>query len=490
MMGVHHISRSGGIRVPSGRGSRLFAGIAVALFLTGCASTAINDNFSSARELAQSRLGTEVQWLTTDDERRKAQAQVEEVLRQPLSVDNAVRISLAYSPSLQAMLFESAASSAAVTQSVRLPNPIFTFERLVRNEGGERELEIGRALGISLFDLFLLPTRLRLANFQQQQTRLKLSSDVVQTAVDARQTWVRAVAAQQSLKYYEQVKASADASAELARRMQSVGNFSRLQRAREQAFAAEAVTQLARARQGATAAREALVRTLGLSADQANRLQLPDRLPDLPNSPREEQSVMQAAIDQRLDIRMAQSDLEYSARNQGLTRVTSFVNAFHIAGVRNSETGEPTQRGYELEFPLPLFDFGDAVRTASQARYMASLNRTAQLAVDASSQVRETYLGYRSAYAVARHYRDEIVPLRQVIADENMLRYNGMLIGVFELLADAREQVSSVVQAIDAQRDYWLANAALEAALIGRPTGGVAMEAGASAGGASTAAAH
>ena len=36
------------------------------------------------------------------------------------------------------------------------------------------------------------------------------------------------------------------------------------------------------------------------------------------------------------------------------------------------------------------------------------------------------------------------MPLRKRIADENLLRYNGMLIGVFELLADAREQIASV----------------------------------------------
>lgn len=459
------------------------------VLLAGCASTAVNDNFGSAQTVAKARLGAEVRWLTTNNERQQAQSEVEELLRRPLSVDDAVRISLAYSPALQAMLFEGAASSAAATQSARLPNPIFTFERLVRNEAGGRELDIGRMLGISLFDLFLLPTRLRLADFQQQQTRLRLTGDVVQTAVDARQRWVRAVAAQQSLKYFEQVKASADASAELARRLQRVGNYSRLQRAREQAFSAEAVAQLARASQDALSAREALVRTLGLDGVQAKALQLPERLPDLPKDPKEEQAVIQAAIDQRLDVRMAQSNLEYSARNQGLTRVTSFVNGFHIAAVRNSETGEPPQKGFELEFPLPIFDFGDATRTASQASYMAALNRTAQLAVDASSQVRETYAGYRTAYGLARHYRDEIVPLRQIIAEENMLRYNGMLIGVFELLADAREQIGSVVQAINAQRDYWLADAALEATLIGRPVGGVAMEASTS-GGATSAAAH
>jgi hypothetical protein len=63
-----------------------------------------------------------------------------------------------------------------------------------------------------------------------------------------------------------------------------------------------------------------------------------------------------------------------------------------------------------------------------------------------------------------------IVPLRQRIRDENVLRYNGMLIGVFELLADARAQIASVNSAIDARREFWLADADLQMAMLGRPT--------------------
>jgi outer membrane protein TolC len=469
---------------------RTLAGIVAIVLLAGCASSAIDQNFTSAQTLVRDRLNSEVKWLTSDDARRQAKEAVDELLREPLSMDGAVRIALAYSPALQALLFEGAATSASATQAARLPNPVFTFERLVRREGGVTDLDIGRALGISLLDLFLIPSKLRLAGYQQEQVRLKLSGDVVQAVTEARQTWVRAVAAEQSLRYFEQVKASADASAELARRMQAVGNFNRLQRAREQAFAADAVAQLARARQTALGAREALVRALGLDGIQASALKLPERLPDLPAQPKGEEIVLQAAIDQRLDVQMAKAALEYTARSQGMTRVTSVVNGFHIAGVRNSETGAPTQKGFELEFPLPIFDFGDAQRAGSQSRYMAQLNRTAQLAVDASSQVREVYSGYRTAYDLARHYRDEIVPLRKTISDENLLRYNGMLIGVFELLADAREQIGSVVQALEAQRDFWLTDAALQAALIGKPVAGLALEASAAPVGAGGSAGH
>ena len=48
--------------------------------------------------------------------------------------------------------------------------------------------------------------------------------------------------------------------------------------------------------------------------------------------------------------------------------------------------------------------------------------------------------------------------------------YNGMLISAFELLADARDQVGAVTAALDAQQQFWLADAALQASVIGRPT--------------------
>jgi len=62
-----------------------------------------------------------------------------------------------------------------------------------------------------------------------------------------------------------------------------------------------------------------------------------------------------------------------------------------------------------------------------------------------------------------------VVPLKQRISEENLLRYNGMLIGVFALLADARAQIASVNAAIEAQRDFWLADADLQMALVGTP---------------------
>jgi outer membrane protein TolC len=102
---------------------------------------------------------------------------------------------------------------------------------------------------------------------------------------------------------------------------------------------------------------------------------------------------------------------------------------------------------------------------------MQSVQRIAETAINARSEVRETYSAYRTTYDTAKHYRDEIVPLRKKISEESLLRYNGMLISVFELLADAREQVTAVNGYIESLRDYWLADSDLQAALTGASGG-------------------
>jgi outer membrane protein TolC len=233
------------------------------------------------------------------------------------------------------------------------------------------------------------------------------------------------------------------------------------------------------------------VRVLGLDDAQAARLALPERLPDLPKAPREAGEVAATATAQRLDVQLARAQLDVAGRSQGLNLLSSFIDV-EVGGRRdtvidNADGHRSTRRGFELEIRLPLFDWGSAQRDALNARSLAAAHRYDATVRGASSQLREGYSAYRTAYDIARHYRDEIVPLRQAMADENVLRYNGMLIGVFELLAEARDQIASVTGAIGAQQQFWLADAALAASVIGKPT---AMTGGTTTAAASAGPAH
>jgi outer membrane protein TolC len=314
--------------------------------------------------------------------------------------------------------------------------------------------------------LLTLPARSNIESRRFEQAKLQVAGQAVQLAADTRKAYFNAVAARQSVQYAEQVVTAAEASAELAQRMSKVGNWSRLDQAREQAFYADATTQLARARHNATAAREQLTRLLGLWGSTVGYT-LPDRLPDLPKAPNEAADIESRAMSQRLDVQMAKRSTEATASALGLTRATGVINVFEAGYANKSQTGLPRENGYEISLELPLFDWGGARIARAEATYMQAVHRTADTAIRARSEVREAYSAYRTGYDVAKHYRDEIVPLRKRISDEVLLRYNGMLASVFELLSDARDQVNSVNRAIEAQRDFWIAETRLQAAING-----------------------
>ena len=434
--------------------------------LAGCATPAIDDNVAAAHAEVAARGGPDFAWLATDAARDQARADVTRALLQPLSQDDAVRIALSHDLALQALLFDGAAASADATQSARLPNPVFAFERLAG--GGATELT--RALTLPLLDVLLLPVRARQAGAVQQRLRLQLAIDVLRKADDARVAWVSAVAAAQSLQYASQVNDAAEAAGELARRLEAAGNFSALQRAREEAFSADALQGLAQTRRAQRHARETLVRALGLDATEAAALRLPERLPDLPATLPPSEAARRSALDERLDLRLARARLDELARAQGLTRVTGTIDALDLGAERRDQTGLPREHGLTLSVPLPLFDAGDAARAGAQARYAAALARTGAIAVAADSQLRTADADRREAHALATQLRDRLVPLRATILGENLLRYNGMLASPFDLLADARDQALAVQQAIAAQRDFWLADAAWQSAAPGLPS--------------------
>lgn len=450
-----------------------------ALLLGGCATTAIDDNYAQLTEFGRDRFGVAPQWLRSADDRAAMAAQVDRWLDGALSADQAVRIALGYSPEFQSVLAEAAALSADASQSTRLRNPVFAFERLVRTGAGERDLELGQVLSVSLLDFLLLPARRERAESSQQQTRLQMATALARKVAMTRQAWIRAVASARLAQRADELRAAAETGAELARRLEANRNFSRLQRARVQEGYAHVVARQIRTRSAAVAAREALVRELGLDPEQAARLQLPETLPAVPAQALDEASAGQVAFDARIDIRLARAELDRTARELGLTRVTSVVDGLHLGLIRNRETGEPVQRGFEIELPLPLFDFGDAARAGSRARYLAAFNRSVQVGRAAASELRERYHAYRSAHDLARHYRDAIVPLRESITDEMVLRYNGMLSGVFDLLADGQVQLAVGMQALEADRDFWLAEAALQASLLGVPVATAGLQASA-----------
>jgi len=244
------------------------------------------------------------------------------------------------------------------------------------------------------------------------------------------------------------------ASAKLAANMQAIGNFNALSRARQQVFYANAATSLTTSRHAALSAREGLIRALGLDSAQATSLKLPERLLDLPDNPISADEVSSVATDNRLDVRMGLADLRAASYAQGLS-VFSEATDIEIAGISETvwrEEERESANGFEVGIELPIFKSISKIRDQMNAKTLSAANRLENTTRSASSHLKEAYSGYRSGYDLASHYR-----------------YNGMIIGVFELLADSRAQIEAVQSSIQATRQFWIADAALRSSMVGKP---------------------
>ena len=433
--------------------------------LAGCASFSDDGGLKQVSELTRERIAQPVALQRDAAQTETAQARVSELLKAPLNVDAAVEVALLSNRDLQAQLANLGIAEADLVRAGRLRNPGFSFGRL----SGSGVVEYDRAVMFDLLGLLTMPMARQIEQQRFERAQLQAAQDAVTLAVNTRRAYFNAVGAQEQLRYLQQVKETADIANELAKRMAQAGNFNRLTQLREQAFYADTTAQLARVQQQALADRERLTRLLGLTGAQA-KFQLPDRLPELPKQALEVRGAEQTAMEKRLDIQIAMRQTEALARSLGLTRSTRMVNVLEVGYQNKSETGIPSSNGYEISLELPIFDFGTVRVARAEASYLQAMNRVAALGVQAQSEVRESHAAYRTAYELARHYRDEVVPLRKRISEENLLRYNGMLISVFELLADAREQVASVSSAVVTLRDFWIAQVNLDTALtVGSP---------------------
>lgn len=444
-------------------GSRILAVASAMVFLAGCTTVSKDGGFNTVSTTASERLGKDAVLVKTDEDRDAVAKRTHELLSRPLGMDDAVQIVLLNNRGLQASYGELGISEADLVQAGRLPNPGFNFSR---THGGS-DLTINRTFTLGLLNVLTLPLATRIESRRFEQTKLLAADAMLKVAADARRAYVNAVAAEQAAAYAAQVKDSAEAGAELALRMQQAGNFSKLDYAREQAFYADAAAQLAKTRQQSVSAREKLTRTMGLWG-AGTQYTLPERLPDLPRNRPELNDLESFAMQNRLDIQAAKLQTQSVASSLGLSKATRFINALDVGYQNNFTTSDGHEQGYEISVEIPVFNWGGSKVARAEAIYMQSVNRVAETAINARSEVRESYSAYLTDYDVAKHYRDEVVPIRKTISDELLLRYNGMLASVFELLSDSRDQVGAVNSYIDALKDYWLAETDLQQAVGGR----------------------
>src|ERR1700694_3289654 len=413
--------------------------------------------------------------IRTTDDAEEARNAVQRLLRRSLTVDTAVQIALLNNRGLQASYNELALAEANLVQDSLPPNPTFSISRI----SGDGALEIERQIVGDILALATLPFRSEIARQRSQKARLRAAEETLRLATDVRRAYYRAVAANELVGLLTDAKSTAESTAQLALKLGETGALNKLDQAREQVFYAEITADLAASRPDATSSHERLDRQLGLW-DGDTGIRLPQRLPVLPRRPLSLPGIEVDAVAHRIDLQIARIELGALAKSLNLTEASRFVTMLDVAGIdrktRDPDTPPLRGSGFDVQFQIPIFDGGEVrVRQAAES-YNQAFNLLTEKAVNVRSEARDAYRVYRSTYDIAGHYQREVLPLRKIISEEMQLRFGSMQDDVFALLTEARHRITGLRAAIEAQRDFWLAQSELKTAINGGGGGGTTKQ--------------
>jgi len=289
----------------AGRGCLVACASFLALAGSGCTSTGAGGMFAT-----RSVAGTSSQPVALTPEQqamltRWRQREVE-LIEAPLSADAASEIALLHHPAVDRALETLGIADVDRLRVAHTINPDFNGGRAPTTT----ETRIERPISVNLMTWLSVPAFAPGISLQDRTARVQAADEIAALLFAARRAWVSAVATRQSVRYFEDVVAAVEASGQIMASMRSVGNSSELELLRTQTLHADAVAHLTAVQVAAALERERLIQTLGLWGPDAERVRLPDRLPDLPRTPVGPEGLEARAVAQRFDVE--------SGRLQGL----------------------------------------------------------------------------------------------------------------------------------------------------------------------------
>jgi cobalt-zinc-cadmium efflux system outer membrane protein len=379
------------------------------------------------------------------------------LLRGELTLAGAVQVALLNNRDLQATYADLGIAQADLLAAGLLENPVFSLTWYMGDAGSSPELSLVQ----DFIGILSASARRRAGEAVADRVTLDVASRVVELAAEVKSQYYTVVGDTQALELARQVVSATEAAAELAERQRAAGNLSRREQMLQQAFYAQTLLDVAQAQAQLASDREKLNRLMGVWGEDT-RWRMPAQLPAAPAQLPELQDVEALAVTNRLDLAAAKKEAEAAAQAAGLTRQFSALSPLGIGVAFKREAEGDKFVGPTIELGLPIFNRAQAQMSRATTELERSVSRVAALAVEVRSQAREARARLSSAHEILLHYQRVLLPLQQTILSETQKHYNGMLVGVYDLLLAKQTQVQTARQYIAATRDFWLAWAELE----------------------------
>jgi outer membrane protein TolC len=441
--------------------TKILASFAAIMVFSACSTISQKEVFDSMNQITQNRGTGELTWIKTPKEADESKIRVNALLKEPLTQENAIRITLINNRALQQTYERIGIAQSDLVQAGLMSNPLLGYS--VGHGSGISKS--GVTLELAFLDLLWIPLRRELGGIALEETKLSVGDAVLQSVRDAKKRYIDAQVAQELVRLDEDVLKSNEASVQLAIRQYTAGNLSKRNLLKIQDEYSHARLESIRLNRENALAREVLNKILGLYGEETYYTLAKEPL-SLGTQPIENGSLERVAIAQRLDLAAAKKRVEYAAKEAGYTENTALLNEVTVELGSEKSTGESRLNSVGVKIPIPIFDMGQARLSRTQSLYNQSVQHLVELAINIRSEVREAYATTRYNYDIAHEYQDSIDKNHDIL-EQTQLYYNGMLDGIYELLSDQRRYSDVKMESVKAVGEYLKAQADLTYTLGG-----------------------
>lgn len=404
--------------------------------LAGCSQVKPQVDFARTRHLIEESTGVPVAY--DPDEPPLTKNQLDAMLTDGLSLDDALHLSLLNNRGLQRAFMEIGVRNADWVQSGLLSNP--TLGLSLQFPGGGGRTNFQAALAQNIVDLWQIPTRKRQTQKALDETVLRIARLAGELTADAKSAYFKAVAAKEQLTVARENLELVQKSYDAIKAQREVGTASPLDQnlARGQVLAAELTTRNARLEMANAKRRLGKHLSLGRNIDE---LALTDTLPEMPPESLEPERLVDLARTTRLDLRALAASTESARAKLKLEHQKVFPNV--SLGILFERTDQPpssggttaadllssaltgetpmfntggddpvvdTITGPTLSMTLPIFDQNQAQIARSHYLYVQTLRAFENLYLNVAQDIRISFDASTTAFATVAFFRDQVLP--------------------------------------------------------------------------------
>src|SRR5438132_331229 len=434
------------------------------LSVAGCAAVNPRAGLGDIERLVSKRAQLTVTWPENEAASRAADATVSELVARELTAESAVKIALLNNRNLRAVYQDLGVQEAELVQAGLLPNPVLSAD--VRFGVGASGTGADLGLVQDVISALQIPLRKRVAGAALEVAKVAAADAVLKLALDTKASFYRVQGALQMLELRRTVVSATAVARDIAERQHEAGNISDLDLASQVAQNEDAKLELASAESAVVSDREELNTLLGLWGELTT-WKTAARLPTLPRADVASTGLETLAVFQRLDLEEARLRTGGAMAQYRMGRLYGLIPNASMGAAAQRELDGAWSLGPALDIPIPLFDQRQALLASAAARVRGNQERYAALAVGIRAQVRRAWSGLEAARARAEYFEKVVLPLHARIVEETQRKYNGMFIGVFQLLQAKRDQVDAGRRYVEALSGYWVSRVDLERAVGG-----------------------